>query len=648
MTDSSLYDQLVALLRQLGVRTLDDREIDGEWGFAVPVPLIDGSTVTLDLPLPPFLGGLDPDGIGVAILDPLGHTRTAWGLAKKLPFFKPDKSVLDTQIGRLLEASYQGANGFVYLDGCRYFSAGLMAGDLTDVFVLVVNAGEERAAKTVASTSVRMATTLKRLGKTLTMNQTTSQICVAAAHEIASSAELAAVFIWTLEPEENHLNLTAHVGANRQGTAALSKLLPSGGSSCMAELVATNRQPFMVGSVFDNFVTANLEGKACYLKPGGLGVYPLVISDRLLGVLELIGRDSDVGFEENQELFQTVAEHLALALNSASMYETAEKWASHDALTGIANHRSLQEFLIRRQLEAERVGSELGLIMMDVDHFRSFNEEEGHDAGDDVLKFVVEAMKTCIRPYDLAARYGGEEFTVVLPGSSRATTEGIAERIRAKVEALPLVTRSGRTRHVTASLGCAVYPLTAGDVPTLLKAADAALFEAKRAGRNRVVFFEGAYVPKPGKPTTDMRRVESWVAKQDKRRTADLMECLQGKIDELAHALPLSPSQTQILKALVQIVTTYRRAEAEADEGLLEAMESAEEFRLLLPSLRSLDERFDGKGPHAVTGARIPLLARVLAALLAMEANGGEDLFQDPGRFDPDIVALLSELRDAA
>jgi diguanylate cyclase (GGDEF)-like protein len=119
--------------------------------------------------------------------------------------------------------------------------------------------------------------------------------------------------------------------------------------------------------------------------------------------------------------------------------------------------------------------------MVDVDHFRRFNEESGHDAGDRVLRQVARALSTCVRDYDLAARYGGEEFTLVLGGVSADQAYAIAERARLAVESLDC--------SVTASFGCAVFPDVAFEAGALLKAADQALYEAKRLGRNRTVVF---------------------------------------------------------------------------------------------------------------------------------------------------------------
>lgn len=632
----------------MGVRTVEDRARDGQTGFPVSVTLADGSVIVLELPSPAFLASLDPEGIGVAILDPLGYTRTAWGLARRIPHFRSGQSVLDSPLGGLLRGSYEGNHGALYLDGVRYFSSGMPAGNGTDVFVLVVNSNEEKQARKQASKSWRTANALKRLGNALTMNQNMQPLCVAAVHEIASATELAAVLLWTHNQEEGTLELAACVGANRTGTNALSRLSTRNMAGCAAELVATSLQPFSLTNVVDHVLTANLEAKFCYLKPGGLSVHPLIISDKLLGVLELVGREGDPYFIENDDLFQTIAEHLALALNSASMFENFELLASKDALTGLANHRSMQEFLHQRLTESERTGQEMGLIMLDVDHFRSFNEEEGHDAGDEVLKLVADALKSCMRPYDMAARYGGEEFTVIMPGSGRTGVMAAAERIRQKVESAPYVTRSGRVAHVTVSLGCAVYPATAKEPSTLLKAADVAMYEAKRTGRNRTVFSEGSYESAPRPEGISMDSLKEWIHPLDWEEGERRLERMASMIECLTNALRLSRSQQLILEALLRVVTTYRRAVQNEDQQYLEAIEGASEFRLLLPSLQRLGDRFDGVGDQQVGGLKIPLLARILEVLLALDEDKGQPLITDPGRFDPEIVSKIIDHERAA
>ncbi len=649
MGDYAKIEVLLEQLREFGIRTIEDRRKDGGQGFPLSMPIEGGGSLVLDLPNPGFLASLDPEGIGVAILDPLGYPKATWGLARRIAYFKAHSSVLESPIGALLEGSYQGSHGALYLDGYRYFSSGMAIEGTSDVFVLIVNALEEKTAKKQASKSWRTANALKRLGKALSMNQNMLPMCVAAAHEIASATELAAVLLWTVNPEDSALKLAASVGANRLGSQALNWLAcESHSPGCAAELVSATRQPFNVSNVSSHVLTSNLEAKFCYLKPGGMSVHPLVISDKLLGVLELVGREDDQHFEENEELFVTVAEHLALTLNGAMLFENFERLASHDALTGLSNHRSLHEFLHQRMSEAERTGQGLGLIMLDVDHFRSFNEEEGHDAGDEVLKLVAEAIKGCLRPYDMAARYGGEEFTVIMPGSGPDGTLSVAERIRQKVEDSPFVTRSGRMTHVTVSLGCATYPHTSSEGSALLKAADNALYEAKRGGRNRVVMSDGGYEPSPRRNVVSLDALKGWVHPIEWKESEARLERLRKELEWLSESLRLSESQRSILEALILIAPTYQRAAQCDDRVELEAMESASEFRLLLPSLMRLGERYDGQGPKPMGNAKIPLLARALDVLLALDVDGGRSLILDSGRYDPEIVTMLERYGEAA
>jgi len=163
--------------------------------------------------------------------------------------------------------------------------------------------------------------------------------------------------------------------------------------------------------------------------------------------------------------------------------ETIERLARTDALTGIANRRTLDETFVREIARAERLRGDLSMIMADLDHFKSINDEYGHLTGDQVLTSAAAVFASQSRPYDLAARYGGEEFILVLPGTSTDGAIAIAERIRKKIADL---TVPGFPRQITMSLGVASW--TTGQTPDqLIARADAALYNAKNAGRNRVV-----------------------------------------------------------------------------------------------------------------------------------------------------------------
>ncbi|MFQ6574628.1 GGDEF domain-containing protein [Pseudomonas sp. UM16] len=161
--------------------------------------------------------------------------------------------------------------------------------------------------------------------------------------------------------------------------------------------------------------------------------------------------------------------------------------AATDSLTGLANRRQLDQVLRREWSRAQRNHRALAVLMVDVDHFKAFNERHGHQGGDQALRAVAAAIAHSIRrPADLAARYGGEEFLVVLPETERHGAQVLAERIRRSVEALPAF--ADDTTPVTVSIGIGCYtPGTQQDLATLLGSADDALYCAKRNGRNQVV-----------------------------------------------------------------------------------------------------------------------------------------------------------------
>lgn len=608
-------------------------------GFALPLNLPGGNAV-VHLPAPPLVPNIDPGLVGTASIDPSGRVVRAWGLALDAPLLQSGTNLADGPLGPLLEAALAGEYGSVYHEGYRYSGGGGEDGP----FILVINAQEERQARRQADRSWRMANALRRFGKALTMNPTVSPLCVAAAHEIASSTELAATLLWVCAPDSRVLNLAASVGVNRQGTHTLAELSLDRPGSSAAELSAASRQPFFLNNVLENHLTQYLEARVCYLCPGGVAILPLVISDRLLGVLELVGRAGDPNFEENRELFQTLAEHLALALNSARMFENFERLASHDPLTGIANHRAMQEFLHQRLTEAQRSGQSLGVIMADVDHFRAFNEEEGHDVGDDVLRKVAEAIRESIRPYDLAARYGGEEFTVVVPGGGPEGMFAAAERIRRRVEAINLETRTGQRRHITVSIGCATYPENAPDAPSLLRAADIAMYRAKRGGRNRSVLFDGAYAGEGREAVITFRALDEWIPEELHAAATDRVRRFAPIFDRVAFALDLSATQRSILDAMVYVLDLFRLAQADPERRA--RLERAEPFRILLPNLEAAEENYDGTGPQALAGDRIPLLARLFKVALARDAG---DIDEDSApTLDSELVALTRTERKAA
>lgn len=161
--------------------------------------------------------------------------------------------------------------------------------------------------------------------------------------------------------------------------------------------------------------------------------------------------------------------------------------AATDALTGVANRRTLDQTLRHEWFRAQRSGKPLSLLMIDADHFKAFNDQHGHQAGDNALRALAKVIAENVRrPADLVARYGGEEFSVILAETDSAGAQQIAEHIRVAVVQLPFV--AGVESPITVSIGISTWTSTTdGSLEQLLFAADKALYQAKESGRNRVV-----------------------------------------------------------------------------------------------------------------------------------------------------------------
>jgi diguanylate cyclase (GGDEF)-like protein len=234
-------------------------------------------------------------------------------------------------------------------------------------------------------------------------------------------------------------------------------------------------------------------------------VVPIRYHERVLGVLNLESAQRDSFTPQVQSLCRAVADQVAgvihIAIVNRELAETNEKLkranlelhriSSYDALTGVPNRRRLDEVLAHEWRWAQRTGRPLTVMLADLDHFKSLNDSHGHLRGDECLKLVAQALADgLMRPADFVGRFGGEEFALVLPDLDEEQARSYAESLRARVEALRLAHGSSAVSpHVTLSVGVASMIAARGrQAGELLAAADAALYVAKKAGRNRVGF----------------------------------------------------------------------------------------------------------------------------------------------------------------
>jgi diguanylate cyclase (GGDEF)-like protein len=210
-----------------------------------------------------------------------------------------------------------------------------------------------------------------------------------------------------------------------------------------------------------------------------LVVVPMFAEGHPVGVLVLEHGEGRIERGVVAMLIQ-FASHAALALRNAWLGEQVQKMADTDALTGLANRRTFARTLEREVARAARRGEPVSLAMIDIDHFKKINDKHGHPAGDEVLRRVARALKEECRAFDTPARFGGEEFAVVLPACTSKESIRVADRLRSGMA------RIGMDFPVTASAGIATFPTHAADAEALVRAADAALYESKEAGRDQV------------------------------------------------------------------------------------------------------------------------------------------------------------------
>jgi diguanylate cyclase (GGDEF)-like protein len=210
----------------------------------------------------------------------------------------------------------------------------------------------------------------------------------------------------------------------------------------------------------------------------------------VLGVVS-VGRSGRPFSEADRDLFTYLAGQAAVSLENVGLHETVQRQAVTDELTGLFNHRRFQEVLAAEVERARRFPDQtLGLVLLDIDNFKQVNDTYGHQMGDEVLRQVARVLTESSREIDAPSRYGGEELAAVLPGTDLEGAYDMAERVRAGIEALEFPIEAGANGdvlRVTASFGAAAATGPAAAGSELIAAADSALYEAKRGGKNKTV-----------------------------------------------------------------------------------------------------------------------------------------------------------------
>lgn len=225
----------------------------------------------------------------------------------------------------------------------------------------------------------------------------------------------------------------------------------------------------------------------------GQAIATLTHRNETLGLVVIGGKHNMALFTDPEmEVFSVLTSFLSVAVGNARLYSRIERISVTDPLTGLFNRRFLENNLDKEVARARRFNRHLSLVMLDVDHFKNYNDRMGHLNGDRLLRNLGRVLKTSIRTCDVVARFGGEEFCIILPEISSPGAISFSERLRQSVLKHPFRRKEVQPGgHISISVGTATYPGDADRTEELLQKADVAMYKAKRSGRNRVAAFSG-------------------------------------------------------------------------------------------------------------------------------------------------------------
>jgi two-component system cell cycle response regulator len=317
---------------------------------------------------------------------------------------------------------------------------------------------------------------LARLGETLAGSHDLDRILHVVLESSMASTRASGGMVMLLTPGRDHLVLAASQGLD----VPLDLRIPVGEG--VTGGVALNGEPALgrVGHGPGELWPAVGEPTAT-----SCIAVPLKSSGQVIGVLDLFGSELPTGFDDNDvATMRTFAAQATVAVDNVLLHEEAQRLSITDGLTGLWNYRYFTMSVTKEIERASRFGRPLALLMLDLDHFKDVNDSFGHQRGDAVLVELAGRIRAEARDVDTVARYGGEEIVVVLPETDEAGARQAAERFCSAIRRKPFGEPGMPPVRLTISAGVAVYPLHGSTASSLLACADAALYEAKRGGRD--------------------------------------------------------------------------------------------------------------------------------------------------------------------
>lgn len=294
-----------------------------------------------------------------------------------------------------------------------------------------------------------------------------------------------------LNEESNELALEAALGAHPESSAAIRLKMGEG----IAGAVLASGSPLVVRDVdTDERVTGVRAG---HYKSRSFISFPIMLGPRKIGVINLTDRKDGLPYEnEDLSLLEMMSPHLALIIDRTEWHRKAEAYQQMsltDPLTGLPNRRYLEERLFEEVERSKRYDTPLAFMIIDVDHFKSYNDLYGHTNADIVLLKTAQILRNSIRAIDMSARFAGDEFCIVLPETELAAAASIAERLRAAISNTEYLSEKGELMgQVTLSIGVSSFSPTRQSPLSIIETADSALYQAKTRGRNCIAVYENA------------------------------------------------------------------------------------------------------------------------------------------------------------
>lgn len=317
-------------------------------------------------------------------------------------------------------------------------------------------------------------------GLEMELSSTLNLLCDMAAEIV--SFRRGAVYFWEDESAAMRVRVTRNMPAPDPGSFARANVLNYWAAKLARPLLLTRHCQPEADALLHTMDAASVL------------VVPLFVRDRVMGSLQLFGERTDSFSREDAQLLWMLSLIAESMLARDYSNETLLRFAFTDFLTGLKTRGFFEQQLALELARAERRGTVLAVLMIDIDYFKRLNDTFGHHVGDVVLRDLAAILSRELREIDTAARYGGEEFILLLPETDLQGATLVAQRLRSAVEQAAFFTdtntaASQKTERVTISIGVALFPEEARSKFDLLQAADAALYEAKAQGRNRVVLY---------------------------------------------------------------------------------------------------------------------------------------------------------------